>query len=278
MVNTAVAERVVGQAAEQRRSPQQDQDISRARAPGRRCRGSGRAPASRAGRPDVELDGLAVDQPVAPVRAGRRSRGATRTVNTIARYAAAVDLDAYVAEHRGEWRRLEELSRRRRLSAATRPTSWWCSTSGRPPTCRWCAAARRTRCWSPGCRGWCCGPGRRSPAAPRSPGQRRPVLHRRVPRRCTGARWWWAVVGVFVRVWSAVLMWYVAAIPRWRPLLSPTAEIEELGRQRLRRLLQRVPAAELRSAGVDQQRLSRRPVPGRRGAVVPVIYVLAATR
>jgi len=31
---------------------------------------------------------------------------------------SAVDLDAYVAEHAGEWRRLELLSRRRRLSAA----------------------------------------------------------------------------------------------------------------------------------------------------------------
>ncbi|GAA0729701.1 stage II sporulation protein M [Dactylosporangium roseum] len=33
-------------------------------------------------------------------------------------YAAGVDLDAYVAEHGGEWRRLEELSKRRRLTAA----------------------------------------------------------------------------------------------------------------------------------------------------------------
>ncbi|GGM34536.1 membrane protein [Dactylosporangium sucinum] len=33
-------------------------------------------------------------------------------------YAAGVDLDAYVAEHGGEWRRLEELSRRRRVTAA----------------------------------------------------------------------------------------------------------------------------------------------------------------
>jgi uncharacterized membrane protein SpoIIM required for sporulation len=31
---------------------------------------------------------------------------------------AGVDLDAYVSEHAGEWRRLEQLSRRRRLSAA----------------------------------------------------------------------------------------------------------------------------------------------------------------
>jgi uncharacterized membrane protein SpoIIM required for sporulation len=33
-------------------------------------------------------------------------------------YAAGVDLDAYVAEHNVEWRRLEELSRRRKLNAA----------------------------------------------------------------------------------------------------------------------------------------------------------------
>jgi uncharacterized membrane protein SpoIIM required for sporulation len=32
-------------------------------------------------------------------------------------YAAGVDLDAYVAEHGAEWRRLDELSRRRRLNA-----------------------------------------------------------------------------------------------------------------------------------------------------------------
>lgn len=41
-----------------------------------------------------------------------------RLVNPIdARYAAAVDLDAYVSERRGEWNRLETLTRRRRLSA-----------------------------------------------------------------------------------------------------------------------------------------------------------------
>ena len=34
------------------------------------------------------------------------------------RLGATVDLDAYVAEHAGEWRRLDRLSRRRRLSAA----------------------------------------------------------------------------------------------------------------------------------------------------------------
>src|SRR6185295_12918444 len=33
------------------------------------------------------------------------------------RYARRVDLDAYVAEHAAEWRRLEDLARRRRLSA-----------------------------------------------------------------------------------------------------------------------------------------------------------------
>jgi uncharacterized membrane protein SpoIIM required for sporulation len=33
------------------------------------------------------------------------------------RYARPVDLDAYVAEHAGEWRRMEQLSGRRRLSA-----------------------------------------------------------------------------------------------------------------------------------------------------------------
>jgi uncharacterized membrane protein SpoIIM required for sporulation len=32
-------------------------------------------------------------------------------------YSAGVDLDAYVAEHGGEWRRLEELSKRRRVTA-----------------------------------------------------------------------------------------------------------------------------------------------------------------
>ncbi|GGQ79422.1 membrane protein [Couchioplanes caeruleus subsp. azureus] len=42
-----------------------------------------------------------------------------RLVNPIAaRYAAPVDLDAYVAERRGEWSRLDALTRRRRLSAA----------------------------------------------------------------------------------------------------------------------------------------------------------------
>ena len=42
-----------------------------------------------------------------------------RIVNSIAaRYAAAVDLDAYVSERRGEWNRLDALTRRRKLSAA----------------------------------------------------------------------------------------------------------------------------------------------------------------
>src|SRR3954469_11107630 len=34
------------------------------------------------------------------------------------RYSRRVDLDAYVAEHSGEWQRLDQLSRRGRLSSA----------------------------------------------------------------------------------------------------------------------------------------------------------------
>src|SRR5437868_1753362 len=56
------------------------------------------------------------------VPANRCPELCTVPVNTIGSpprgTVARVDLDAYVAEHAGEWRRLEYLSRRRKLSAA----------------------------------------------------------------------------------------------------------------------------------------------------------------
>src|SRR5262249_18511544 len=70
---------------------------------------------SDAGHADVEVDRLAAHHrhrscpphtvSAGSLRCGHRVRGGT------------VDLDAFVAEHEAEWRRLELLSRRRRLSA-----------------------------------------------------------------------------------------------------------------------------------------------------------------
>uniref|UniRef100_UPI001FED0B0A stage II sporulation protein M n=1 Tax=Allorhizocola rhizosphaerae TaxID=1872709 RepID=UPI001FED0B0A len=69
--------------------------------------------------------GVAPDEPTAPVAPGEpltrvtgdepsaRVTSDERTAITV----AGVDLDAYVAEHRGEWRRLGQLSRKYKLSA-----------------------------------------------------------------------------------------------------------------------------------------------------------------
>ena len=80
-----------------------------------------------AGRRQVERDGLAGDEVVVGERGelGRGSReigpGPLDPVShgrhaTATAYVAGVDLDAYVHAHVHEWRRLEELTRRRRLT------------------------------------------------------------------------------------------------------------------------------------------------------------------
>ena len=66
----------------------------------------------------------------------------------------------------------------RRSGGSPRPrwTSWSRSTSGPPPTCPWCAAARPTRRWWPGCPGWCSQA--RAAAHARRPGSRWPRVGR----------------------------------------------------------------------------------------------------
>ena len=52
-----------------------------------------------------------------------RPSGSVMTSRTGRAWALAMDLDAYVAAHGSEWRRLEDLTRKRRASAARRPTT-----------------------------------------------------------------------------------------------------------------------------------------------------------
>jgi uncharacterized membrane protein SpoIIM required for sporulation len=139
-----------------------------------------------------------------------------------------VDLDAYVAEHAGEWRRLDELSRRRRLSAAEadelvvlyqRAATHLSAVRSRTPdpalVARLSRLVLQARAALTG----------GSAFSWRSVGRFFTVGFPLAVYRA--APWWLGVTAAFVGL-SAVLMWYVASHPEVATMLLSPEEIDEL--------------------------------------------------
>ncbi len=140
----------------------------------------------------------------------------------------AVDLDAYVAEHAGEWRRLDQLSRRRRLSAPEadelvilyqRTATHLSAVRSRSPDpaliarlSRLVLQARAALTGGPAF-SW------------RSIGRFLRVGFPLAVYRA--APWWLGVTAAFVTL-SGVLMWYVASHPEVPSMLLTDDQIDEL--------------------------------------------------
>jgi uncharacterized membrane protein SpoIIM required for sporulation len=139
-----------------------------------------------------------------------------------------VDLDAYVAEHAGEWRRLEQLSRRRRLTSleadeliglyqrAATHLSVIRSRSPDPPL-----VARLSRIVLAG-RSAITGP---APFSWRSVGRFFTVSF---PLEAYRARRWWAAVAVGFLTLSGSIMAYIAGHPAAALVFMSEADIDQL--------------------------------------------------
>jgi uncharacterized membrane protein SpoIIM required for sporulation len=126
-----------------------------------------------------------------------------------------VDLDAYVAEHAGEWRRLDQLSRRRRLSAPEadelvilyqRTATHLSAVRSRSPDPALLARLSRLVLQA------------------RSALTGGPAFPLAVSR---AAPWWLGVTAAFATL-SGVLMWYVASHPEVPAMLLSEDQIDEL--------------------------------------------------
>jgi uncharacterized membrane protein SpoIIM required for sporulation len=139
-----------------------------------------------------------------------------------------VDLDAYVAEHAGEWRRLEQLSRRRRLSVPEadelvmlyqRTATHLSAVRSRSPDPA--LVARLSRLVLQARSALTGGPS----FSWRSIGRFFTVTFPLAVYRA--APWWLGVTAVFVSL-SAVMMWYVASHPEVPAKFLSEDEIDEL--------------------------------------------------
>ncbi len=139
-----------------------------------------------------------------------------------------MDLDAYVAEHAGEWRRLDQLSRRRRLSAPEadelvilyqRTATHLSAVRSRSPDPA--LVARLSRLVLQARAALTGGPA----FSWRSIGRFFTVGFPLAVYRA--APWWLGVTAVFVTV-SGVLMWYVASNPEVPAMVYSEDQIDEL--------------------------------------------------
>jgi uncharacterized membrane protein SpoIIM required for sporulation len=139
-----------------------------------------------------------------------------------------VDLDAYVTERAGEWRRLDLLARKRRLSAAEadefvvlyqRATTHLSVVRSRSPDPVVLASLSRMVL---------------AGRAAITGGRRfswRPVGHffrAAFPGELYRTRWWWIAVGALMTLLAGVLMPYVAGHPEFAALFLSDAEIQQL--------------------------------------------------
>jgi uncharacterized membrane protein SpoIIM required for sporulation len=139
-----------------------------------------------------------------------------------------VDLDAYVAEHAGEWRRLDELSRRWRLSAAEadelvvlyqRAATHLSAVRSRSPDPA--LVARLSRLVLQARAALTGGPAFSWRTVGRFFTATFPLaVYRAAP-------WWLGVTAAFAAL-SGVLMWYVASHPEVAGMLLSEGEIDEL--------------------------------------------------
>ncbi|GAA1031758.1 stage II sporulation protein M [Virgisporangium ochraceum] len=139
-----------------------------------------------------------------------------------------MDLDAYVAEHAGEWRRLDQLSRRRRLSAPVadelvilyqRTATHLSAVRSRSPDPA--LVARLSRLVLQARSALTGGPG----FSLRSVGRFFSVTFPLAVYRA--APWWLGVTAAFATL-SGVLMWYVASHPEVPAMLLSEDQIDEL--------------------------------------------------
>jgi uncharacterized membrane protein SpoIIM required for sporulation len=139
-----------------------------------------------------------------------------------------VDLDAYVAEHAGEWRRLDQLSRRRRLSAPEadelvilyqRTATHLSAVRSRSPDPA--LVARLSRLVLQARSALTGGPAFSWRSVGRFVSVGFPLaVYRAAP-------WWLGVTAAFVSL-SGVLMWYVASHPEVPSMLLSEEQIDEL--------------------------------------------------
>ena len=211
---------------------------------------SERQPAGELGQPQLEHHGLAGDQ-IGHADLLRRRTCRTGSRSSPAARVASVDVDAYVAAHRGEWERLEQLLRRRRLSGDEVDELVWLyqrvtthlsvvrSASPDP------ALVGRLTTLVARARSAVTGQHRRRPGAT-SHGSSRSSIPAALYR---SARWW--VVGrrvAFCLVGLAVGVW-VAHNPHVQATIAAPDADPAAGRPRLRGLLLVAPGRLLRRAG-----------------------------
>ncbi len=149
-------------------------------------------------------------------------------MNTMGGYAAAVDLDAYVAERRGEWDRLESLTGKRRLKPDEadelvllyqRAATHLSVIRSRSPDPVLVAGLSRLVL---GARAAITG-GRRYSWQPVAR-----FFTTTLPGELYRARWWWIGVAVACVVLGGAMMRYVAANPGVASLFMSEAEIRRL--------------------------------------------------
>lgn len=145
-----------------------------------------------------------------------------------ARYAAAVDLDAYVSERRGEWNRLETLTGKRRLSPDEadelvllyqRASTHLSIVRSHAPDAVLVASLSRLVL---GARAAITG-GRRYSWAPVGR-----FFASAFPSELYRTRWWWIAVSVANVLLAGALMRYVAANPDVANLFMSDADIQRL--------------------------------------------------
>jgi len=148
-----------------------------------------------------------------------------------ARYAAAVDLDAYVSERRGEWNRLETLTGKRRLSSDEadelvllyqRASTHLSVVRSHTPDPVLVASLSRLVL---GARAAITG-GRRLSWAPIGR-----FFAAAFPSELYRTRWWWIAVSAANVLLAGVLMQYVVANPGVANLFMSDAEIQRLVNQ-----------------------------------------------
>ena len=152
-----------------------------------------------------------------------------------------VDLDAYVAEHSHEWRRLELLCRPPPARPPTRSTRWSSLYQRTATHLSACAAGHPIRPWWPALPAGAAGPrrGHRPPSA-----SSWAALGRFFAVGFPGAvyrAWpWWCAVATGFSLLSGFLIWYVAGNPGTAAAFIGPDATDRPGRPRLRRLLHRV--------------------------------------
>ena len=223
-------------------------------------------PDAEAGRGQVERHGLAGDEVVVG-EGGElgRSRGRVRhgpRISAAAAYSGRVDLDAYVHAHLHEWRRLEELTRRRRLSGdesdefveryqqvATHLSVVRTSAPDASLVAYLSSVLAKARTRSSGTRttSW------RGVAR---------FFTERFPAALYRLRYWWLGTLAASVLVTGVMIWWLLGNPVGgaEPALARAGR--PAGQPGLRELLQRVRRLALRAPGLGQQRVGGRAVPG----------------